>query len=309
MIDKKYFETPTCNICNSNSFSIVYPAQYDKEKDPDIVQKYRASGDELLIDQLVNCNRCRLVFINPRIKGDLIVKAYSQGSDEVFVSQAPARVKTFSDSLKQIEKFSRGRKILDVGTAGGSFLSAAKSCGWDVYGCEPNKWLASWGKKNYGIDIKLGTLLDQKYKSNSFDVVTLWDVIEHTPDPLAVLKESNRVLRDKGILVVNYPDFASLVARLMGRKWLFLTSVHLYYFTPRTINLILRKAGFEIVKIKPYIQRLEFGYIMQRASGVSKIISKIGVCTSKLFGLDKRLFPYWLGQTFVVARKIKTLEN
>lgn len=305
MIDKKYFETVPCNICGSNSFSIVYPAQYNKEKDKDIVSKYRASGDELLIDQLVKCNKCGLVFINPRIKGNLIVDAYSQGSDETFVSQAPARVKTFLSSIKQIEKFSKPGKILDVGTAGGSFLAAAKSQGWDVYGCEPNRWLAAWGKKNYGIDIKPGTIFDQKYKKDSFDVVTLWDVIEHTPDPLSVLKECNRVLKNRGVLVVNYPDLASLVARLMGRKWLFLNSVHLYYFTPKTINLILRKAGFEIITIKPYFQKLEFGYLMFRASGVSQFISKVGMFFSKLFGLDKRLFPYWLGQTFVAVRKIK----
>lgn len=297
-------EIVPCNLCNSTSYSVVYPACYEKEKDADIVQKFRASGDELLIDQLVKCTRCGLQYVSPRFKGKAIVDAYSAGEDPLFISQAQAREKTFYDSLAYIERFiPRKGKVLDVGTAGGSFLAAAQKRGWDVYGCEPNRWLGQWGKKHYGIDIKPGTIFDQQYKNSQFDMVTLWDVIEHTPDPRAVLEECSRVLREDGLLIVNYPDIGSSIARFMGRKWLFLTSVHLYYFTRATMTRMLRQAGFEPIVIKPHFQKLELGYVMFRAGTYSPVISSLGTPVVSGLGLSARQVPYWLGQTFVIAKK------
>jgi 2-polyprenyl-3-methyl-5-hydroxy-6-metoxy-1,4-benzoquinol methylase len=308
--DKKRFEAVSCDLCGSKKYSIIYGAEYEKEKDVNLADKFRASGDELLIDQLVKCSRCGLIYINPRIKSDLIIGGYSEGSDETFVSQADAREITFQRSIKEIEKHVPNKgKILDVGTAAGSFLAAAKKRGWNVYGCEPNKWLVDWGNKRYGLSLKPGTVLEQKYEAGFFDVVTLWDVIEHTPNPSEVLKECNRVLKTKGLLVVNYPDIGSLISRLMGRKWLFLNSVHLYYFTRKTMTAMLKKQNFEVITVKPYFQRLEMGYLLFRGAAYSKIISKAGMGIAKNLNMEKRLLPYWLGQTFVVARKKSGAEK
>lgn len=304
----KSFENVRCNLCGSNSYSIVHEARYEDEKDEDLAMKFRASGDEMLIDQVVKCKKCGLVYINPRLIPNLIIKGYSEGSDETFVSQVDARERTFKDSLKLIEKFAPKKgSILDIGTAAGSFLAAAKKRGWIVNGCEPNKWMVNWGNDKYGLKIKNGTLFDQNYKKNSFDVVTLWDVIEHTPDPSKVLKECNKILKDNGILVVNYPDIGSWLAKSLGRKWLFLISVHLYYFTRRTIRRILEKNGFEILTIKPHFQKLELGYLLFRAGAYSKLLSKIGVKVAEALKLEHKQIPYWLGQTFVIARKKKDI--
>src|SRR3989344_7823888 len=127
MVNKRIFEEVSCNLCGSTKFSIIYPERYENEKDGNLTQKFRASGDELLIDRLVKCKRCNLIFISPRIRSDVIVESYSKGEDPLFVSQAESREKTFFSSLKKIEKyFVHKGKILDVGTAGGSFLAAAK---------------------------------------------------------------------------------------------------------------------------------------------------------------------------------------
>lgn len=302
--NRNALEKVPCNLCGSSAHKIIYESRYDQEKDKDLAKKFRSSGDELLIDQLVQCPKCRLKFINPRLKQNLIIEGYTEGEDPLFISQADARERTFFKALRKIEKYAPKKgKILDVGTAGGSFLAAAKKRGWTVSGCEPNKWLVDWGNKKYNIKIDQGTIFEQKYPSNSFDVITLWDVIEHTPDPMKVLEECNRLLKENGILVVNYPDIGSWLARLLGRKWLFLTSVHLYYFTPRTIRHILSKTGFKIELIKPYFQSLELGYIMFRAGTYSSLFSTVGKKMVELAGLAHREVPYWLGQTFVLARK------
>lgn len=303
-MNKKWLEYTTCNLCGANEYTIVHAAKYDQEKDVDLKEKFRASGDETLIDQVVKCKRCGLVYVNPRLKANLIVEGYAEGSDENFISQADAREATFDSSLTQIEKYAPHKgKILDIGTAGGSFLAAAKKRGWDVQGCEPNKWMAAWGKKQYSIDIKPGTLFDQKYKTETFDVVTLWDVIEHTTEPDKVVQECARILKKDGLLVINYPDYGSWIAKATARKWVFLLSVHLYYFTPETIKKMLEKCGFTIVKLKPHFQKLELGYLLFRMGAYNKFLSKMGVKITTTLHMNKWRIPYWLGQTFVVAKK------
>lgn len=300
---KNQLEHIKCNICNSDSYSVIHEAKYEKEKVPDLTEKFRSSGDETLIDQVVKCNNCGLIYVNPRLKSNLIVKGYSEGSDENFVSQAKGRELTFAKSLKLIEKYSNKGKILDIGTAGGSFLHVAKKRGWEVYGIEPNKWLCEWAKKNYELEIQSGTLFDHKFEDNYFDVITLWDVLEHVSDPKALLIEINRILKKEGILVVNYPDIGSLISKLMGKRWVFLLSVHLFYFSPKTIKKILKLTNFEPFLIKKHFQTLAFGYLVFRLHAYNQPVHKIMSKVVKLLRMENLQIPYWLGQTLVLARK------
>lgn len=306
-IIKRYqalLEDTPCNLCGANDYDVVYHPRYELAQPDEIIENFRSSGDEILVDQLVRCKQCDLQYLTPRLKQDVVIEGYSEGTDEMFISQAEGRERTFDRSLDYIERLmpSRGR-ILDVGTAGGSFLGVAAKRGWDVAGCEPNRWLAEWGSQHYGIDIQPGTIFDMELDHKFFDVVTLWDVLEHTPDPKAVLDECRRVLKPGGLLVVNYPDINAFISRLMGKKWVFLLSVHLYYFTVETIQAILDKAGFKMTKHKQHWQSLELGYILFRMEayipGLARVITK----TVNVLGLKHLQIPYWMGQTLVIAER------
>ena len=195
-------------------------------------------------------------------------------------------------------------RILDVGTAAGAFLAAARGRGWQVEGCEPNAWLAEWGSRHYGIPIRTGELFDQSFAPGSFDVVTLWDVIEHTPDPTRVIRTVRDLIRPGGLLVVNYPDIGSWIARALGRRWPFLSSVHLYYFTRETMRRLLERHGFDVIEIRAHFQRLELDYLLSRGAVVSGALSRSSRAVAKGLGLSGRQVPYWIGQTFVAARKV-----
>lgn len=309
MIDKvKQYETllesVSCNLCGQDDYSVIYTPKYELAKPEEILTTFRSSGDEVLLDQLVCCNNCGLQYLNPRLRSDVVIEGYSEGSDEMFISQAEGRERTFAKSLKLIERFKQNKgRLLDVGTAGGSFLSVAQKRGWDVAGCEPNRWLAEWGKQNYGLEIKAGTIFDMDLDDASFDVVTLWDVLEHTPDPRKVLNECQRVLKPGGLLVVNYPDINSLVGKLMGRGWVFLLSIHLYYFTVETIRAMLSKTGFKLVERRRHWQSLELGYILFRMEAYLSGLAKFGGKIVKMFGLTHLQIPYWMGQVLVLAEK------
>ena len=297
------YETVPCNLCNSTEFRIVYPAV--ERSSTDLAVEFRSSCDEPLRDQLVACSSCGLQFVSPRLHPDLILAGYREGSDEMFVSQAEARERTFERALALIEKLApkRGR-LLDVGTAAGSFIHVAAGRGWEVAGCEPNHWLCDWGHKTYGLDIQPGTLFDQRYPDEAFDVVTVWDVLEHDSNPLALLRECRRILKRGGLIVVNCPDIGSWIARLMGRRWLMLVSTHLYYFTRQTLGELLRRAEFDVLKVRPHVQWLEMDYVLRRAEPVAGGVARFFNRVVSALGLSRWHVPYWLGQTLVIARGV-----
>jgi len=298
-------ESVPCNLCGADDYEVIYPPRYELSKPEEIASTFRSSGDEVLLDQLVQCTVCGLQYLNPRLRSDVVIEGYSSGSDEMFVSQADGRERTFANSLKMIERLRlKGGRLLDVGTAGGSFLAVAKKAGWDVAGCEPNRWMCEWANEHYGLHVVPGTVFDMKLAPNSFDVVTLWDVLEHTPDPKATLRECKRVLKPNGLLVVNYPDIESLVSRMMGRKWVFLLSVHLYYFTGKTLPRMLEELGFRVVQRRRHWQTLELGYVLFRMEAYLKPLARALGWLVKRVGLAQLQFPYWMGQNLVIAEKL-----
>jgi SAM-dependent methyltransferase len=298
-------ESVPCNLCGSTDADTVYHARPDLEKDAELSRKFRASGDELLTQPLVRCRGCGLQFVRPRVVASAILEGYAAGADPEYVSQMESRVRTFARTLNHIERLAGGRgRLLDVGTAAGAFLKAASDAGWDATGIEPNGWLADWGREQYGVRIHVGSV-DDVLLAGSFDVVTLWDVIEHTPDPLHVLTRVNALLRPGGLLVVNFPDIGSWIARALGRRWPFLSSVHLYYFTRDTMAAALERAGFDTIEMRPYRQRLQLEYIAARGEVVSPALSRLARSVSRRLGIAEREVPYWIGQTFVAARQVR----
>ena len=302
-------EDVACNLCGADDAETVYEARYEPGRRRDLVQTFRASGDELLIDRLVKCRRCGLEYVSPRPRGGDIVAAYSEGDDPAYVSQVDARQRTFAAALARIEHLQpqKGR-LLDVGTAAGAFLAAAKARGWQAEGCEPNRWMADWGSRHYGVVIRAGELFDHEYPPESFDVVTLWDVVEHTPDPARVVRRIGELLKPGGLLIVNYPDRGSWIARMLGRRWPFLSSVHLYYFTRATLAKMLETYGFEVAQQRPHFQWLELDYLLGRGEVLSAPLSRWSRALAGRLGLARRQVPYWIGQTFVAAQRSRAAE-
>ena len=134
---------------------------------------------------------------------------------------------------------------LDVGCALGSMLQEAKAAGWDPVGIETSEFAAKYAAKDTGCPVYAGTLQESAFPSESFDVVTLMDVIEHVPEPAELMREIYRILRPGGVVFIVTPNFGSFFVWLYGPKadgiW---PDQHVVYFQPSTITTLLRGVGF-----------------------------------------------------------------
>ena len=298
-------ESVPCAVCGSDGFEVVVPSRRDPSRPVDLETVFRSSGDEPLQDQMVRCTTCDLHYVRPRLKWELILEGYKGGTDENFVSQIAFRERTFRKCLDKIERMAKptGKRVLDVGAAGGSFLFTARERGYEPHGCEPSTWMCNFAKEHYGLDLFPGTIFDIPLAPGSVDLLTLFDVIEHTPDPQAVLRRAYELLTPDGVLAMSYPDYGSLAARMLGSRWPFLLTVHLYYFTPATMTAILRRTGFEPLGYKPHLQTLELGYVGMRAAPYLGPLAGLVTGPLRVLGLQRLPFQYWVGQTMVVARK------
>lgn len=299
----KFYENISCNICGSKEREVIIKPSR-KVSDPTKI--ISASGGVMGTQQVVKCKSCGLCYVNPRIKPDIVVNSYSEADDSLYASQAEGRISTFKESLKLVEKYAKKKgRILDIGAAAGFFLKVAKDNGWETYGVEPSKWSSEFANRNYKVNVKQGVLKEARFKDSFFDVVTMWDVLEHVPDPSSELKEVFRILKPGGMLIINYPDFGTPMARLAGSKWWFLLSVHLFYFDRNSIEQILIKSGFVNPCFKPYWQSLSLGHLAKMLGLYSKTISLLSEKVFKLLGLSDFKVKYYASQTNVIVWKPK----
>ena len=174
--------------------------------------------------------------------------------------------KTFYERVKRINRKVKTKgKMLDVGSALGDSLTEAKKLGWkDLYGVELSDYAAKESRKR-GLDIRTGTLYSAKYPPNSFDVVTLQDVIEHVKDPTSEVREIKRVLKPGGFVFLVTPDVGGLWVKILGPLWYhYKPGEHIMYFSQKTLGKILKDAKFRNVETRRTYHVMSLTYIFSR---------------------------------------------
>ncbi len=289
----------SCPVCGSSQEEVIFEP-WVNESDP--AKLYGAASGIPGTQRIVKCIDCDMIFESPRYDADTIVKGYMASQEGEHDSQYSMRVYSFYRALKKQAKRlpPPGAKVLDIGTAGGAFLDAAKQYGYDAYGMEPSADLVARGKAR-GLQIEQGTIESHSFAHGSFDMVCLWDVIEHLPDPKLALVEIRKLLKPDGILLINFPDIGTWQAKLAGKRFWWILSVHLHHFTRKSILDICSRTGFEAFHFQRYWQTLEFGYLERMA--VHYRIPLTGLITRLTPGFIQRIpIPYYASQTTALAR-------
>lgn len=261
-----YLENTPCILCGNNKYAQKYSQYYSR---------------------IVRCKECGLIYTNPRLKSKYLKELYSK---EYFQNDHSSRlgysdylqdqkniIRTFDKRLKTIETFIRPGKVLDVGCATGFFMQSAKMRGWKAEGVEISKYAASYAKKNFGFKVYVGDILKIDLPSNTYDLITLWDVIEHVSNPIEVIQVLKRSLKKNGLLVFSTPDVGSLPAKLTKHKWIGykLSDEHLTYFSKKTAALLLKKSGLSFVSSNHIGKYVNLDLFTNRIGLYSETIRKI----------------------------------
>ena len=207
----------------------------------------------------VACLRCGLVFRSPMPSGEIVQEFYRESASsnvEVEVQRADP-YKGFLEKLETLKP--RHGKLLDIGCGYGNFVRMARGYGWDPYGIELSREACGYIREMYGLPVYSQDLRDVRFPSAYFDVVTMWNVLDHLADPLGHLREVRRVIKADGVLFVRVPNFPfqcttyrigrmieECVHAEVARR---ISVFHLYCFTRDSLEKILNKAGFNRVKV------------------------------------------------------------
>jgi len=204
-------------------------------------------------NRICRCEQCGYVFDNPRPTLRAIVAFYSQlGKYDSWLKEEECRSLHYRRRLKILKQHRSSGLLLDVGTGTGQFLSIARES-FTVLGTEVSESAVRIAKNKYGLDVKQGQVEDIHFDTR-FDVITLFHVLEHVPNPVSTLRRCRELLNSDGILVAAVPNdlvgSKAIVKRLLalagiggfkGRRYGLggirldgsLTEVHLLNFTPR----------------------------------------------------------------------------
>lgn len=138
-------------------------------------------------------------------------------------------------------------RLLDVGCATGAFLAFMAKHGWQTEGVEPSASAAAIARQR-GLLIHNSVVAEAPLRTEHFDVVTLWDVLEHIPDPLVTLRAIHRVVKPGGVVIIRVPSPAGLDAKLFGSYWTGLDIPrHCWLFRWEQLATICQRAGFATV--------------------------------------------------------------
>jgi len=240
---------------------------------------------------VVTCTRCGLTYVTPRLSdASLLAEVYNDsywnstaakhhGYTDYRADQ-PLYLKTYRRRMAVVRRhFAQAGRVLDVGCAAGFFLRVMKDEGWQVTGLEPSDAIRAHAADLIGAENVHGELLGEaELDPGSFDLITLWDVIEHIPDAVAALKEAKKLLAPGGKLLIETQNVDSRAARVLGKRWQhYKHAEHIYHFNPKTIRNLLDQAGLEILENRAALggKYVSMGFIAERAGRLHPLLSAL----------------------------------
>ncbi len=231
----------------------------------------------LTVGPVVKCSNCRLVYVNPRVQNEEIRSKLSrryQNLGLAFEYESKWRNLRFVEKVNIIQRHKRSGRLLDMGCASGVFLKIAEEF-YDCYGVDTNPVHCQKAKDERSLRVFNGTLKEAKFESNFFDIIVALNVLEHTYSPMSELKEMNRVLKRKGILMLEIPNIQSIWFKMFRKKWRQFLPDHYFYFSPDTITKYLQKTSFDVLKIGYDKKIFDLGYMVSRFSLINRRLGKL----------------------------------
>jgi len=226
------------------------------------------------------CNKCDTIYISPRPDECEIIELYKKDDSHIsaeshisrdFVQRLYAR-----HNLSLIKRFVKSGSILEIGAGAGYFLDEAKNAGFDVCGIELNGKQAQFITDKLGIDCETDPLSENSFKGRNFDLIYHCDVMSHFRDPIATFNIINSKLNEGGFIIFETGNLGDVDYKYFKYIPSFQYPDHLFFFSNKSIRILLERTGFELIKKYNYsilpqlLLRKKIMSIVTTAKGVSK---------------------------------------
>ena len=242
----------TCPLCNLNS-SRRYARYYSD-----------LFSDETVPMSLVRCVNCDLIFVSPRPRSEDVEALYESDTftaDQHKETVGRGRLPSISDivfadkawKVEKLEEMVGGGRLLDIGCGFGAMMKLAEDRGWwHAYGIDPSPAAVRFVREAWGLNLQCKSVFEMDFPPGFFDAVCMDNVLEHIDRPVECMQAVRRVLRPDGVVFIDVPYIRGLTCRLW-RMYLKVfpkeghpnTYGHIYFYTRKSISILLRKAGFE----------------------------------------------------------------
>lgn len=202
-------------------------------------------------EPFVRCDGCGLMLINPRPVYEQVMDTYDAGYSRGYAQKLEKKLRRVRRWVAAVKcRYETGGRWLDVGCSIGAVVVAAKEAGYEAYGIDVEPWGLNYAREQLGLrHLDQGLLEEKDYPMAYFDVISLYEVIEHVPDLNGLVAELARILRPGGVLDIRTPDMGHWRVPTPIETWdAIKPSEHLYYFNASTLGRLLARHGLRIVR-------------------------------------------------------------
>lgn len=293
-----------CLLCGEGHHEIAFAAtgSLTAAASADFVCTNASHGEH---GDIFRCRSCGFVFADPQPSDDELTALYAATTDPIYAEEKRYRLENFRDLFDRHLSIAPGTgRMLDVGCHIGAFLEVARERGFEAWGVEPSRWAVEKARAA-GFDVSQGTLAEHRPELPSdFDLITIWDVLEHFGDPGRELVLAHDRLAPGGILALTTMDISSRFARLMGRRWPWLMRMHLFYFNRETLHRMLEQSGFEVLSIATCRRIVSAGYLFKKLETYAARTARLGAGLANATGVSSWSVPVNFGDIMIaVARR------
>lgn len=255
-------DSHSCPLCASADVGI-YMEGHDRKM---TASSLGPSRKDTSPGRILRCRACSLGFRQTRPGDEELSQLYSELDGEMYEAEARGRSNTALRHLRIVRQYSSPGRLLEVGCASGVFLDHAADAGWEVVGVEPSA--AAYDRAKEALagrgELIRATLQEADLPASAFDVLTLWDVLEHVRNPAQFMRLCASLLKPGGHLFANVPDLDSPQARLFGSRWPLLLQEHLNYFNRKSLKLCGEQAGLTLLRFGRRPASFSIGYVFYR---------------------------------------------
>jgi SAM-dependent methyltransferase len=260
-----------------------------------------------------DCAACGTTFLDPMPSEAEIARLFERlytagecdlpelkGYYDFCYDDAPSNplVQGYERWLAAVERHHAPGTLLDVGCGTGLFLATARRRGWRVTGVDANVQATEYARTRFGLDVRTGDFAAFRGDGERFDVITMWDIIEHARDPVALLEDARRALAPGGVVALSTPNRRSMLDVVAGAVYRlsagritaplekFYIDQHFLYFSPRTLEGALARAGLAVSELACEATDLRRLSLSTPKRLVLEALFAVGRAT----GLENRLF-------------------